>query len=54
MQKNKMIVLGRLEMKESVGLEEMEEFDPAYPHVLLLVCRWYGKESEVANIMVNL
>ena len=37
-----------------MGLDEMEAFDPAYPQVLLLVCRWYEKESEVASIMVNL
>ncbi len=37
-----------------MDLDSMEGFDPAYPHVLLLVCRWYGKESEVASIMVSL
>lgn len=43
-----------VEMKESWELGEMEEFDPAYPHVLLLMCRWYGRATEVANIMITL
>lgn len=37
-----------------MGLDEMSVFDPAYPQVLFLVCRWYEKAPEVANIMVNL
>lgn len=41
--------------EESETFEEDEEdFDPALPQVLLLVCKWYGKEVEVAKMMVSL
>lgn len=41
------------EEKETV-LQDEEEFDPASPGVLFLVCKWYGKEVEVAKTMVSL
>ena len=31
-----------------------EDFDPAYPKVLFLVCKWYDKVEEVAHRMVSL
>ncbi len=30
------------------------EFDPSSPKVLLLVCKWYGKELDVAKLLLSL
>lgn len=45
-------MLEKFEESSSVILKE--EFDPASPHVVLLVCKWYGKAEEVAKMMVAL
>ena len=37
-----------------VADQEGSDFDPASPQVLLLVCKWYGKDVEVAKMMVSL
>ena len=39
---------------EQVNLNSMVDFDPAYPPVLLLLCKWYGKEMDVAKLMLSL
>lgn len=40
------------EVSDSVGMKE--DFDPAYPKVLFLVCKWYGKVEDIAHRMVSL
>lgn len=40
--------------EESASPELADDFDPAAPHVLLLVCKWYGKADELANMMISL
>lgn len=37
-----------------VNLNDKMDFDPAYPPVLLLVCKWYGKELDVAKLLLSL
>ena len=45
---------GNAEGNKDIVSPSAEDFDPASPYVLLLVCKWYGKADEVARTMVSL